>query len=174
MKNNKVQSNGEQNKIVLYKNKNGKVELRADIERDTLWGTQEQIAEIFQVSSQNITIHFRNIFNSKELHSNSVCKESLHTGKDGKQYLTKFYNLDAIIAVGYRVNSKKATQFRIWATSVLRKYLVDNYLPRKKMLSKSINKVDDLHEAIDFMESKNNLSPIKGRLTLKIFKDIMK
>src|ERR1035437_5249845 len=104
--------------IIIYTDKSGKVELRADTEKDTLWGTQEQIGRLFQVSSQNITMHLKNIFRSGELKMNSVCKESLHIPKYGKQYLTKFYNFYMILAVGYRVNSKKATKFRIWATGI--------------------------------------------------------
>ncbi len=126
--------------VVLYTDKSGKVELHADVEKNTLWTTQEQIGQLFKVSSQNITMHLQNIFKSGELNKNSVCKESLHTGKDSKQYLTKLYNLDAIIAVGYRVNSKKATKFRIWATNILRKYLIRGFnLNQRKLVASTEN-----------------------------------
>lgn len=125
------------NEIVIFTNNNGEVELRADIEKDTLWATQAQIAKLFDVNSQAITKHLKNIFSSNELISNSVCSKMEHTGSDGKKYKVKFYNLDAIIAVGYRVNSKKATQFRIWATTILRNYLTKGYSLNKYTLEKS-------------------------------------
>lgn len=162
------------NEIVIFTNDSGEVELRADIKKDTLWGTQEQISRLFEVSSQNITIHLKNIFRTGELNKDSVCKESLHAGKDGKKYLTKFYNLDAIIAVGYRVNSKKATQFRIWATTVLREYLVKGYNLNKYSLDNSDEKFDDLHEAIAFMESKKEGEEVKGKMTIKLTKNLIR
>ena len=161
------------NNIVLYQSENGAVELRADIEKDTVWATQEQIGQLFQVSSQNITIHFKNIFKSEELDYSSVCKESLHTGKDGKQYLTKFYNLDAIIAVGYRVNSKKATQFRIWATGVLRKYLVEGHALNKHRLGESPKSLLGLYKSIALLESLNKQGNLRGKLTLKLTEDLL-
>lgn len=85
------------------------------------------MAEIFETTRENITIHLKNIFESKELDENSVSKEILHTASDGKNYKTKFYNLDSIIAVGYRVNSYNATQFRIWATKILKEYLIKGF-----------------------------------------------
>jgi len=109
-----------ENKVVFYTDKLGNVELRADVEKDTMWATQEQISRLFDVSVPNVNFHLKNIFKTAELKKNSVIKESLITAKDGKRYLTIFYNLDVIIAVGYRINSKKATQFRIWATGILR------------------------------------------------------
>src|ERR1035437_2171405 len=99
------------NNIVIFEDKKGNVELRADIEKDTIWATQEQIGQLFQVSVPTVNFHLKNIFNSHELRRISVIRDSLITAKDSKQYLTKFYNLDVIIAVGYRVNSKKATKF---------------------------------------------------------------
>lgn len=160
------------NNIVIYQGENGEVEFRADIEKDTIWATQEQVGLLFDVSSQNITIHLKNIFKSEELNKNSVCKESLHTGKDGKQYLTKFYNLDAIIAVGYRVNSKKATQFRIWATGVLREYLKQGYALNRYKLDKSPEAIEGLTETLAFMESEKYPGKLKGKITLKITKDL--
>src|SRR5665213_3236634 len=135
----------EKNKIVFYQNEKGNVELRADVAGDTIWATQAQIGQLFHVSSQNITLHLKSIFKSGELNRDSVCKESLHTGKDGKQYLTQFYNLDAIIAVGYRVNSKKATQFRIWATGILRDYLTKGFTLNRYKLEKAPEALLDLY-----------------------------
>ncbi len=167
-----MKNNKEKNKIVLYTNKNGNVELRADVEKDTLWATQAQIAQLFDVNSQAITKHIKNIFTTRELMQDSVCSKMEHTGADGKRYEVNFYNLDAIIAVGYRVNSKKATQFRIWATTTLRKYLIKGYNLNEHILSKSSQNFDDLHKAIAFMETDSG--PVRGKVTLKLTKTIVK
>ena len=89
------------------------------VENDTVWLTQAQMSELFQTTRNNITLHTRNIFKEGELEEGSVCKESLLTAADGKRYMTKLYNLDVIISVGYRVKSVRGTQFRQWANKVL-------------------------------------------------------
>jgi len=161
-----------ENKIVLYTDKNGKVELRADVEKDTLWATQEQIAQIFLSTKQNIGLHLKNIFNTSELIRDSVVKDFFTTARDGKKYKVKFYNLDAIIAVGYRVNSKEATKFRIWATTILREYLIKGYnLNRHKLIKEGYN-VEGLHEVVDFLESNKNDGPLKGKITFKLTKHL--
>ncbi len=100
----------------------------------TIWATQKAMAALFDVDRSVITKHLRNIFEVGELMENSVCAKFAHTAADGKQYETNFYNLDAIISVGYRVNSVRATQFRRWATSVLRTFAIQGYvLDRKRM-----------------------------------------
>ncbi|MGC9605802.1 MAG: RhuM family protein [Minisyncoccia bacterium] len=161
------------NKIVLYTDKRGNVELRADVEKDTMWATQEQIARLFQVSRPNVTMHLKNIFKTRELNENSVSKDFLLTAKDGKQYLTRFHNLDVIIAVGYRINSKKATQFRIWATRILHDYLVKSYALNRRTLAKSQESLDGLHEALTFIESRSQGKPLKAKLTLRLTKDLL-
>lgn len=115
-------------------------------------------------------MHLRNIFRTAELRKNSVVKNFLTTAKDGKQYLTIFYNLDAIIAVGYRVNSKKATQFRIWATSILRNYLVKGRALNKHVLTTSQEKFIGLDEAITLLKSPAHPGKVKGSIVLKIKK----
>lgn len=115
--------------IILYKNK-----LEVRLEEDTVWLTQKQMAELFDTERSVITKHLGNVFNTGELVKNSVCAFFAHTANDGKTYQTQFYNLDAIISVGYRVNSVRGTQFRIWATNVLRKHLVDGYTINEKRL----------------------------------------
>jgi hypothetical protein len=99
-----------------------------------VWLTQNLIAELFQTTKQNISLHLKNIFKEGELNENSVVKDFLTTASDGKNYKTKFYNLDAIISVGYRVNSQRATQFRQWATSVLRDFSIRGYVLDKERL----------------------------------------
>jgi prophage maintenance system killer protein len=112
---------------VLFTSQDGAVSVQATLNRETVWLTQEQMAQVFAVKRPAVTKHLRNIFETGELDSESVRSILEHTAADGKTYATQFYNLDAIIAVGYRVNSKRATQFRIWATSVLRAYILKGY-----------------------------------------------
>ena len=102
--------------------------------RETLWLTQKQLSELFQTERSVITKHLGNIFRSGELDKLSVCAKFAHTADDGKTYQSTFYNLDAIISVGYRVNSKRGTQFRIWATDVLRDHVLKGYSANKKRL----------------------------------------
>jgi hypothetical protein len=102
-----------ENKIIFYQNQNSNVIVNVTYFEDNFWLTQKLIAQLFDCSTDNVSLHLKNIFNSEELELNSVVEEFSVTANDGKNYKTKFYNLDAIIAVGYRVNSKQATQFRI-------------------------------------------------------------
>jgi len=106
--------------FLLYKTPNGKVKVEIFLRDENIWLTQEKIAELFYIDRTVITKHLKNIFETGELQENSVCAKFAHTADDGKTYQTKFYNLDTIVAVGYRVNSKRATQFRIWATKTLK------------------------------------------------------
>jgi len=99
--------------IIIYQADEASTRLEVRIEEETVWLTQAQMAELFQTTRNNITLHISNIFKEKELEENSVGKESLLTASDGKKYRTKFYNLDVIISVGYRVKSLRGTQFRI-------------------------------------------------------------
>lgn len=94
---------------------------------ENVWLTQAKIAELFDVDRSVITKHLKNIFESGELQEDSVCANFAHTAADGKTYQTNFYNLDAIISVGYRVNSQRATHFRIWATQVLKEYIIKGF-----------------------------------------------
>jgi len=120
-----------ENKIVLYKSPSGNIGLKVSFDGKTVWLTQDQIALVFGVNRPAITKHLKNIFESGELKENSVCSKMELTADDGKKYNTKIYNLDAIISIGCRVNSLKATEFRIWATNVLKKYLVKGYVINK-------------------------------------------
>jgi hypothetical protein len=110
--------------IVFYQTKDKKVKLEVTLELETVWLTQQQIAKLFGTQRPAITKHLQNIFKSKELQEDSVCSVLEHTASDGKKYHTNFYSLDAIISIGYRVNSNRATQFRIWATNVLKRHLI--------------------------------------------------
>ncbi|MBI3634367.1 MAG: virulence protein RhuM/Fic/DOC family protein [Candidatus Yonathbacteria bacterium] len=123
--------------VVIYQAKSGAIELRGDFGRETVWATQDQVAELFSTTKQNISLHFKNIFKSKELDQSSVVKDFLTTATDGKKYKVKSYNLDAILSVGYRVNSRQATSFRQWVTSTLRKHLVEGYTLNRTRISKN-------------------------------------
>jgi len=113
--------------IILYTTPQGNVKVEVLVREETVWLTQKMLAELFQTTKQNISLHLQNIFKEGELAEHSVVKEFLITAADGKKYLTKFYNLDAIISVGYRVKSGIATQFRIWATRVLREFITKGF-----------------------------------------------
>lgn len=115
------------NDIVFFKKDNGDTNIELLINGETLWVTQKTMAEIFDVQRPAITKHLKNIFEDGELDKNQVCSKMEHTANDGKRYNTEFYNLDAIISVGYRVNSKKATEFRIWATKILNSYMTKGF-----------------------------------------------
>lgn len=132
--------------VVLYQNK-----LEVRLIRDTVWLTQKQMSELFDTERSAITKHLRNILKTKELEEKSVCAIFAHTAADGKTYQTIYYNLDMIISVGYRVNSKRGTQFRIWATSVLRKHLVEGYTLNQKRLKAQTGKIKELQDAVSLL-----------------------
>lgn len=133
--NNNIQITDE-SQIVLYQlNERISLQVKIDASHDTVWLTQQQIADLFGTKRPAITKHLRNIFNSGELDQNSVSSILEHTAADGKTYKTQFYNLDAIISVGYRVNSINATAFRRWATRVLKNYLLKGYSVNQQLLA---------------------------------------
>ena len=146
-----------QGEIILYQPDN-EVKLEVRLEEETVWLTQAQMADLFQTSKQNVSLHTNNIFKEKELNQNSVVKESLTTAADGKNYRVKYYNLDVIISVGYRVKSIRGTQFRQWANKVLKDYLLRGY---------SVNqRLNDLEHRMDsrFMEHEKRLDKIDGKI----------
>ena len=113
---------------------------------ETIWCTQKALATLFDVDRTVITKHLKNIFESEELQMDSVCAKFAHTAEDGKTYSTQFYNLDAIISVGYRVNSTRATQFRQWATAVLRQFAIRGYVLDKKRMENGAFLTEDYFE----------------------------
>ena len=113
--------------FLIYRSAEEDVSVQAVIRDETIWLTQKAMAELFGVSKQSISYHLNNIFSEGELLQETVVKEILTTASDGKNYPTQYYNLDAIISVGYRVNSRRATQFRIWATGVLKEYMIKGF-----------------------------------------------
>ena len=125
--------NNSANEIILYQ-PDDTLTLDVRVEDESVWLTQAQMAELFQTTRNNITLHTRNIFKEGELVEQSVSKESLLTAKDGKRYRTKFYNLDVIISVGYRVKSLRGTQFRIWALKIIKDYLLRGYSVNQRLM----------------------------------------
>lgn len=114
--------------IIIYQTEKGETKLEVRLENDTVWLTQKLMAELFQTTVANINIHLKNIFDEGELDANSVIKDFLITAADGKNYRTKFYNLDMIISVGYRIKSNVATRFRQWATTHIKEYIVKGFV----------------------------------------------
>ena len=121
------------NEIILYRPNEITEHIEVKFEEDTVWLSQQQMATLFSQTKQNISLHINNCFKENELDSNSVVKDSLTTAKDGKTYSVKYYNLDVIISVGYRVKSKEGTQFRIWANRILKEYLLKGYAVNSRM-----------------------------------------
>ncbi|OGE82538.1 MAG: hypothetical protein A2846_02920 [Candidatus Doudnabacteria bacterium RIFCSPHIGHO2_01_FULL_49_9] len=167
---NKEKPKGE---IVIYKAEKGP-EIQVKLEDDTVWLTQNQIANLFGTKRPAITKHLRNVFKSAELSQNSVSSILEHTAVDGKIYKTQFYNLDAIISIGYRVNSKRATQFRIWATQKLRDYIVKGFVINEKQLPEAhIAKLKELETAHKLIQQALESKRSEGyeRELLKIITD---
>ncbi|MDB5237275.1 MAG: RhuM [Parcubacteria group bacterium] len=123
--------------LLIYQAKSGAIELRGDFEQENIWATQAQIADMFGVERSVVTKHIRNIFKEKELNPDSVCAKFAHTAADGKTYQVEHYSLDAIISIGYRVNSKTATQFRQWATKTLREHITKGYTINRAQIGKN-------------------------------------
>lgn len=121
----------QQNNFILYQTPSGEVSLSVLLKDETIWLTQKMMAELFQTTPQNITIHLKNIFEEGELQEDATCKDFLQVQQEGNRTVnrkSKFYNLDAVISVGYRVNSTKATQFRIWATKALKEFIIKGFV----------------------------------------------
>lgn len=149
--------------IIIYQPDEQSITLEVRIEEDTVWLTQAQMADLFQTTRNNITLHISNIFKENELVENSVGKESLLTASDGKKYKTKIYNLDVIISVGYRVKSIRGTQFRIWANKVLKDYLLKGYAVNQRFerIEKDVNFLKSKVDEFDF-QIRTNLPPNEG------------
>ena len=146
--------------VILYQ-PDSEVKLEVRLEGETVWLTQEQIAILFGTKRPAITKHLNNIYNSGELDPESTCSILEHMGNDGKQkYVTKFYNLDAILSVGYRVNSRNAALFRRWANSVLKEYLMKGYSVNQR-LNQLEQRVSRTEEKIDFFVL-TSLPPVEG------------
>jgi len=165
--------------IVIYED--GKVELKATVENESVWLSQKQIADLFEVKRPAITKHLSNILKSDELDEKVVCSILEHTTQHGaikgktQTKRTKFYNLDAILSIGYRVSGKKATQFRIWATSVLKDYLIKGYaLNQKKLQQQKLEELDKTIQLIKQGLQNNRLSITEAKGFVEIISNYTK
>ncbi len=151
------------NEIILYQSEELSERIEVKLEDETVWLTQQQMAILFQQTKQNISLHINNCFREEELEHDSVVKESLTTARDGKNYKVRFYSLDVIISVGYRVKSKQGTQFRIWATRILKEYLIKGYAINNRihLLEDKIVEIDNRVNKIDLQIQSKNL-PTQG------------
>lgn len=136
--------------IEIYRSPEGNIELNVKLENDTVWLTQSQMAELFAVDRTSVTRHIRNIYKNQELDEKSTCAKNAQVRFEGKRQIVRdipYYNLDMIISVGYRVNSKNATSFRRWATSILKQYIIKGYAINQKRL----DNYNELKEVVRLM-----------------------
>lgn len=150
-----------ENKIIIYSAPDKGVEIEMKLDQETIWMTQKQIAGLFDVNIPAVNRHINNIINTAELDKRVISKMEI-TAADGKKYNTNFYNLDAIISVGYRVNSKKATEFRVWATTTLRKFLVDGYAINQKRLAEQEHKLLEIQKTVALIQEKSKHEELSG------------
>ena len=166
-------------KVIFYKNENGKTSIEINLVKNTLWLSQKKISELFDKDSDTIGLHLKNIYSSNELNKTATTEDFSVVQKEGNRKVNRtitHYNLDAIISVGYRVNSKKGTQFRIWATTILKEHLTKGYSINEKRLEQLQKTIQLIHrtskissEAIDLLAILSDYST--GILCRSIFLD---
>ena len=144
----KEKSKMNSSEVILYTTPKGAIKIEILFENETFWLTQKKLAELFSVEVNTINYHLKEIFKTKELEENSVIRKIRITANDGKKYMTNFYNLDAIIAVGYRVNSYSATQFRIWATNTLKEFIIKGFVLDSERLKQGKNFGEDYFDEL--------------------------
>ena len=160
-----------QSSIEIYTAPDNSIQLQVKLDQDTVWLTQKQIAVLFGVQRPAVTKHLRNIFQEGELDSNSVSSILEHTAADGKVYSMQFYNLDAILSVGYRVNSRNATAFRQWANKVLKEYLVKGYAVRTNIQLKQYEELKQLVGVLQQTIQNEALTTNEARDLVKVVTD---
>ena len=149
-----TKNNFQKGEIAIYKSPQGP-EIRVKLEKDTVWLDAHLMAKLFGVDRTVIVKHIRNVYKNKELSEKSTCAKIAQVAADGKVRKMNLYNLDMIISVGYRVNSKQATHFRIWATKVLKQHLIKGYTINENRLLQTQNRLKELQGAIDFLQKKS-------------------
>ncbi len=137
------------NDLILYTTEDGRSQIKLRAQEQTVWLTQLEMAELFDATKQNISLHLKNVFEDGELSEDSVVKESLTTATDGKRYRTLVYNLDAILAVGYRVRSPRGVQFRRWASTILKEYLIKGFVMDDERLKNPDGRPDHFDEMLE-------------------------
>ncbi len=159
----------EQGELIVYQSEDGQAAVDVRLKDETVWLSQTQMVELFQRTKQNVSLHIRNVFQEGELQEDSVVKEYLTTAADGKQYKTKYYNLDVIISVGYRVKSQRGTRFRIWATSILKDHLVKGYtMNRNRLAEKGLGEARQMLELLSSTLQSHELVTGEGAAILDI------
>lgn len=159
------------NNVIIYQGKDGGIELKGDITKETVWATQAQIAEVFGIERSVITKHLRNIYKEGELEHKATCANFAQVQTEGKRQVERqieYYNLDAILSVGYRVNSKLATQFRKWATQILKQHLIAGYTINRSRIAQNY---DAFIKSIEQMQA---LLPEHTALAPKIVLELIK
>ena len=153
------------NEIEIYKDKDNQTQIEVKFEEDTVWLNQAQLADLFKGSRTNIVEHIKNIYKTGELEELSTCRKFRQVRKEGKRSVERqidHYNLDIIISVGYRINSKRGTQFRQWATQRLKEYLVKGYAINEKRLQEAENRFNELKQAIQLFDKVAHVKEISG------------
>lgn len=158
--------NQNKGEIIIYQTSKKEVGLKVRLEKETVWLTQAQVAILFDTERSVVTKHMRNIFNSGELVEKSNVQK-MHIANSDKP--VKFYNLDAIISVGYRVNSKHATQFRIWATNTLKQHILQGYTINENRLLEARDKFRELQTAVSFLQNKAQKKQLKGKVEYPVY-----
>jgi prophage maintenance system killer protein len=163
-----------QNPIEIYATEDGQAQLQVRLHENTAWLTQAQMVDLFEKSKKTISEHINNVFKEGELEQDQVVRKFRTTASDGKIYQVNHYNLDVIISVGYRVKSKRGTQFRIWATNVLREYLVQGYALNEKRLREQQKHINNLQQAIQMISElpeRKELTPDEASSILKVLQE---
>lgn len=152
--------------LIIYQNKSGEIEFKGDFQKETLWASLQQIADLFEIDKSGISRHIKNIYKTQELQKKSTVAIFATVQKEGNRKVRReieFFNLDLILSVGYRVNSKKATVFRQWATKTLRQYILDGYAINKKRLLETKERFKELQETISFLQEKSKLKMLTNQ-----------
>ena len=149
--------------IAIYKNQQNEVELKVKLEKETVWLSLDQMTVLFDRDKSVISRHIHNVFQEKELDKNSVVAKSATTAADGKIYQVIYYNLDVIISIGYRVKSQNGVKFRIWASRVLKQYLIQGYVINEKRLLETQNKFRELQDVIMFLQKQSQKELLIGQ-----------
>src|SRR5688572_13416176 len=160
--------------IIIYQTEDGKIQIEVKFDKDSIWLTQKQIADLFETEVPAINKHIKNIYRTNELEEESTISKTEIVRKEGKRSVKRkieTYNLDMIISVGYRVNSQRATRFRVWATQTLKEHLVKGYSINEKRLQEQQDKFKELTKAVEFLKTtigQRQLSPNETQGLLEV------
>lgn len=162
----------ENSKIKIYLLEDGKAEISVHLDKETVWLSLSQMSELFERDKSVISRHINNIFNENELTRESVVAKNATTASDGKTYLVDYFNLDVIISVGYRIKSKRGTQFRIWANQIIKDYIVRGYTLNQKRLEQKSEQFKELKESIKILSTVIDYKPLNTDETVGLLKII--